>query len=335
MDISLNFANRCVLLLLLQVLLTRGMHCQQTFRRLPQSGQHLGCVYVSKRANLMQKCRSVPKLWPKNETTVRHLGFSKTWFLSNGWPCATDLQSRCHIWWKMLIAAQIRAQKRNSKWRPQPSWIYFRLQFLTYSRLSTVDLNNHTIFDGNTSIGGWLMVTFQNSRWRPSAILDFRKCEFWPIGSLGMLIFQHGTKFGAKMLIAPKLWPKNEIQNGGRRHLEFTSGGYFWSVDLNHHTKFRDSSRRLTTVTFQNWRWRPSAILDFRKPDFWPMARLGLQISFHHGTKFGTLLIGAQIMAQKRNSKWRPQPSWIYFRWLFLAYSRLSFCLLWPMIMIA
>jgi len=29
-----------------------------------------------------------------------------------------------------------------------------------------------------------------------------------------------------------------------------------------------------------NWRWRPSAILDFGKPDFWPMGRLGL-LTFH------------------------------------------------------
>jgi len=26
----------------------------------------------------------------------------------------------------------------------------------------------------------------------------------------------------------PKLWNKNKIQNGGRRHLEFTFGDYFW-----------------------------------------------------------------------------------------------------------
>jgi len=24
--------------------------------------------------------------------------------------------------------------------------------------------------------------------------------------------------------------PQNEIQNGGRRHLEFTSGDYFWHI---------------------------------------------------------------------------------------------------------
>ena len=121
---------------------------------------------------------------------------------------------------KMLIDTQVMAKKRNSKWRPPPSWIYFRSLFLTYSRLSTFKLNHHTKFGANISIGGWLMWTFQNSRWRLSAILDFRKSDFWPIVGLGLLIFHHGTKFGAKCWSTPKLWPKNEIQNGGGRHLE-------------------------------------------------------------------------------------------------------------------
>jgi len=44
-----------------------------------------------------------------------------------------------------------------------------------------------------------------------------------------------------------------------------------------------------------------------------------MPLKFHPCTKFGAkILIDAQIMAQKRNSKWRPPPSWIYFRWLFL-----------------
>jgi len=40
-------------------------------------------------------------------------------------------------------------------------------------------------------------------------------------------IFRHCTKFGAKMLINAEFIYRNEIQNGGRHHLEFTSGGYF------------------------------------------------------------------------------------------------------------
>jgi len=67
-----------------------------------------------------------------------------------------------------------------------------------------------------------------------------------------------------------------------------------------------------------------AAILDFQKPDSSPIGRLGMLI-FHHCTKFGAeILIDAKIMAQKLNSKMRPPPSLIYFRRLFLTYSRLS-----------
>ena len=168
------------------------------------------------------------------------------------------------------------------------------------------------------------MVIFQNSRWRPSAILDFRKCEFWPIGSLEMLIFHHGTKFGAKMLNDAQIM----AQKRNSKWRPPPSWIYFrWlflahsrlsTVDLNLHTKFGTniSIGGWLMVTFQNPRWRPSAILDFRKSDFWLMGGLRLLI-FHHDNKFGAKNVDRRpnwlIMAQKQNSKWRTQPSWIYF----------------------
>ena len=56
----------------------------------------------------------------------------------------------------------------------------------------------------------------------------------------------------------------------------------------------------------RNPRWRPSAILDFRKSDFWALGPHGLPI-FYHGVKFGAkMLIDAEIMVQNRNPRWRP-----------------------------
>ena len=56
----------------------------------------------------------------------------------------------------------------------------------------------------------------------------------------------------------------------------------------------------------QNPRWRPSAILDFRKSDYYALGPLGLPI-FHLGVKFGgKILIDAEIMTQNRNQRWRP-----------------------------
>jgi len=126
-----------------------------------------------------------------------------------------------------LIDAEFMPQKRNSKWRPPPSWIYFRWLFLTYCRPSTIERNHHTKFHENISIHDWIIISFWNSRSRPSAMLVFTVIDYWPICLCTVLIFHHYTKFGAKMII------------------------------------------------------------------------------------------NARIMAQNRNSKWRPLPSWIYFRWLF------------------
>jgi len=123
------------------------------------------------------------------------------------------------------------------------------------------------------SIGGWLTVIFRNSRWRPSAILDFRKPDFWPMGRLELLIFHHGTKFSAKMLIDAKIMAHK--RNSKWRppqswiYFRWLFLTYSWlsTVDLSHHTKFRAniSIGGWLTVIFQNSRWRPSAILDFRK----------------------------------------------------------------------
>ena len=117
-------------------------------------------------------------------------------------------------------------QKLNSKWRPSPSWIYFRWLFLTHCRLSTVDRNHHTKFRANIIIHDWVIITFVNSRWRPSAMLDFRKITNWPKYRLRLLIFHHGTKFSAKMLIDAQIMAH---KRNSKWRLEFmNSGGYFW-----------------------------------------------------------------------------------------------------------
>jgi len=60
------------------------------------------------------------------------------------------------------------------------------------------------------------------------------------------------------------------------------------------------------TAQNRNPRWRPSAILDFRKSDFLALKPLGLPI-FRLGTKFGAkMLFDAEIMAENGNPRWRP-----------------------------
>ena len=56
----------------------------------------------------------------------------------------------------------------------------------------------------------------------------------------------------------------------------------------------------------RNPRWRPSAILDFQKSDFWTLGPRWLPI-LHHCIKFGAkILIDDEIMAENRNTRWRP-----------------------------
>jgi len=155
---------------------------QPTFNCWSQPPHKISCQY--------------PGRWPTycsflkfKVAAVRHLG----WFLTNGWSCAAAFPSWNQIWCKNVDRhPNYGPKKRNSKWRPPTSWIYFRLLSLTYSRLSTVDLNHHTKFRANISQSA-ATVIFQNSRWRPFAILDFWKPDFWPMGGLGLLIFHHET----------------------------------------------------------------------------------------------------------------------------------------------
>jgi len=53
------------------------------------------------------------------------------------------------------------------------------------------------------------LITFWNSRWWPSAMLDFRKPAYWLTHRLRLLICHHDTKFGTKMLIDAQIMVQN------------------------------------------------------------------------------------------------------------------------------
>jgi len=66
-----------------------------------------------------------------------------------------------------------------------------------------------TKFGAKMLIDAEIVAQNRNPRWWPSAILDFRKPDFWALRPLGLAIFYHCTKFGAKKYWStPKLWPK-------------------------------------------------------------------------------------------------------------------------------
>ena len=59
------------------------------------------------------------------------------------------------------------------------------------------------------SIDAQIMAQNRNQRWRPSAVLDFRKPDFWTPGPVGLPIFYIGTNVGAKLLIDAKIMAQN------------------------------------------------------------------------------------------------------------------------------
>ena len=156
---------------------------------------------------------------------------------------------------------------RNSKWRSPPSWIYFRWLFSTYSRLSTVDHNHHTKVCAN--IHDRIVITFVNSRWRPSTMLDFRKIANWPKYRLRLLIFRHSIKFGAQMLIDAQLMAQ-------KRNLKWRpppSWIYLWWLFLTYSRRSTDDiklpphnilchylSRRLTYCNFSFSKFKTAAV---------------------------------------------------------------------------
>ena len=162
---------------------------------------------------------------------VRHLGFSKIWFLTNRWHWAAHLPSRYQIWCKNVDRRQSYGRKTKFKmaaaailnllpvaifdiqltfhfWAQPPHkiWCQYLNRRLTYGNFSKFKMTavRHLGF-------GFSKIWFLTNRWPWAA--DFPS---W---------YQIWCK---KCWLTPKLWPKNEIQNGGRRHLEFTSGRYFW-----------------------------------------------------------------------------------------------------------
>jgi len=85
---------------------------------------------------------------------VCHLGFSKILFLINGWPWDADLPSWYQIWCKNVDRRPSYGTKTKFKMAAAAILNLLPVAILTYSRLSTVNLNHHTKFRANMSIGG-------------------------------------------------------------------------------------------------------------------------------------------------------------------------------------
>ena len=70
----------------------------------------------------------------------------------------------------------------------------------------------------------------RNPRWRPSAILDFRKSDFWELEPLGLPIFHLRTNFSAKMLINAEIMAA--VRHLGFSKIRLLNIGTPWTADF-------------------------------------------------------------------------------------------------------
>jgi len=89
------------------------------------------------------------------------------------------------------------------------------------------------------------------------------------------------------------------------------------STNIQNFVQISQSTTQLFIITYRHSRWRLSDMFDFRNSEYWLSYHLRL-LKFHHYTNLVEKNWSTPNLCPKRNSKWRPLPSWIYFRWLFL-----------------
>jgi len=163
---------------------------------------------------------------------------------------------------------------------PQSTWC----TCCTYSNLRSVnDINNNLTYKrchvrlsvGLSVYGRYgrpnVWADQDSKKWQPIAILDFGGSEIWRYFCFRDVGFNLWAKFYANICNSDWVMTvKVNIQNGGRRHFEFTSGvdffsyGRFWIVA---------SSCKISLIYFiwrlsywgvsKNSKWRLSAILNY------------------------------------------------------------------------
>jgi len=112
------------------------------------------------------------------------------------------------------------------------------------------------------------MAQNRNPRLKLSAILDFRKFDFWPMGLTRQFISICAPKWCKNVDRRPNYGPKSKFKTAAVRHLGFSKIWFLTNglLSIFHHgTKFGAKLLIDAQITAQNRnsRWRPSAILKF------------------------------------------------------------------------
>ena len=127
-----------------------------------------------------------------------------------------------------------------------------------------------------------IMTENRNPRWRPSAILDFQKSDFWALGPLRLPIFHLAVKFGAQMLIDAEIMAQNRnprwrilaaVRHLGFSKIWFLSTGTLWATDFPslYQIWHKNVDRRQNYGPNSKSKLAAVRHLDFRKSDFWAL----------------------------------------------------------------
>jgi len=109
-----------------------------------------------------------------------------------------------------------------------PSWIKKIQIFLSIIHPQNGNVQLGTKFDANRIIFGCDMAMMLFSKWRPSAILSFRKLQFWSRDLYCHVILYFRSKFRINRSIWRRDIVKKTIFNmASVRHLEFAKSGIF------------------------------------------------------------------------------------------------------------
>jgi len=172
-------------------------------------------------------------------------------------------------------------QNITSRWRHSHSAILIILWFLSTVSAGLPIFHRCVKFDAKKCWLNWKL-------WPKFEIHDGGR----PPYCIGIVFFHHWTNFGAKIMLYAELWAKIENKDGGRPPCYifenwFLSNRSPWSADFL--SRFEFGARKLIDAEImaenRNTWWWPSAILEFRKSEFWDLGPLWLLI-FHHYTKF-------------------------------------------------
>ena len=187
------------------------------------------------------------------------------------------------------------------------------------SKMADAHLRNenshlHTKFDRNLITHGWNMEIKVFSKWRPSAILNFRKLLYSHVNYICMWFFISDPNFALIGQYLAEIQPKYNFQYGVRppswscKISIFLSKLHPRNRNMHQCTKF-DGNRII-----HGWdmeiklfsKWRPSPILSFRKLSFWSRD-LYLCVILYRLSKFRiNRPIRRRDIAKKQFSIWHP-----------------------------